>query len=132
MSITLKNGEKIIKHSLGPYIKSTLNVINGTFYLSNQRFVFAKPSFISSLLLGVFSQWVKASKILFELNLTDIVKIELLKKSYYNIYTKENCYKVGFIQDSKKWHEYIIQAIKENTVSEIEYSEDSIFIKRKS
>lgn len=129
MGIRLRNGEQILKHSLGPYIKSKINVINGTFYLSNQRFIFAKHSFWDYMLFGIFTQFIKASKIYFEIELNNIVKVELIK-GYYNIYTIDKCYKVGFTQNSKKWLNFIIDAIKENTSCSVEEINDGFLIKQ--
>ena len=44
MAHFLENDEQIILHGNGSYIKSMMNVLQGTFYLTNKRVVFARAA----------------------------------------------------------------------------------------
>ena len=114
MALQLAEGESILRQNMGNYKgKGFFGAKNGTFYLTNQRLIFATASKGISFLMGAGAQFVPGSKVEWEIPLGNITgfgfeRVGLGKWSC--VTAKGEKYLCGFM--SNDWiHSYIKDAI---------------------
>lgn len=130
MSTDLLNGERLLTKAACYHNKSFFNMQSGTFYVTNYRFIFARPSKTARLLLGnsLIDQLggLKGTQVAFEVPLKDIKGFFKKKKmsSYYLLKTTTAEYKITMKAFTMDWlpifKEAVSQAVS-GTVVDSEY-----------
>lgn len=99
MSTDLLNGERLLTKAACYHNKSFFNMQSGTLYVTNYRFIFARPSKAARFLLGTSLidslGGLKGTEVAFEIPLKDIKGFFRQKKSssYYLLKTTTSEYK---------------------------------------
>lgn len=128
MTTHSENDEKPFMEGSGAFLKSSLVVTQGTFFLTSKRFMFCRRSGLSQALLGpLLMHLAKGSIIVFEIELSDIININSVKHGFAKkiVFTTRNHeeYAVQFTSGKDKWLSAIRDAIKYSnpsiTVSQI-------------
>ena len=114
--IIFESDENIFLEGSISFLKSSINVIQGTGYLTSKRIVFCKRSGLVFLLLGpLLMHLTKGRDIVFDVPLTDIKSIGAVKHGFGSKYVLKTSkgaeYALGFIKKDK-WLLAIQQAVK--------------------
>ncbi len=102
-------------HGKGNYIKSFLNVEQGTFFLTNERLFFNKVSLGMQFAVGAFSGLLDGDKFLFEARFEDIRSFIRKRHGFtykYVLTTSRGEYPIQFVQDTPVWIDQIVKALK--------------------
>ena len=114
MALELNHCEEILRQNMGTYKGSGfLGTKNGTFYLTNQRLIFATASKSVSFWLTPAAQFIPGSTVVWEIPLEKITSFGKQPKkinSWSYVITPEETYFVGFM--SNDWLTYIHDAVK--------------------
>lgn len=116
--IEFNNNEQVFMEGSVSYLKSKINVLQGTGYLTSKRFIFCKRNgLMNALLGGLLVHLVKGKNIMFEINLDNVESINGLKHGFAKKYILKdksgNEYALQFIRKDK-WLTAIKEAIKFN------------------
>ena len=116
--IVFNNNEVVFMEGSVSYLKSKINVLQGTGYLTSKRFVFCKRTGLLNALLGsLLVHLIKGKNIMFEINLDNIESINGLKHGFAKKYILRdkngNEYALQFIRKDK-WLKAIKEAVKFN------------------
>ena len=113
----LNNNENTFKEGAGVYLKSTLNVIQGTILLTSKRFVFLKRSGLFNALAGpLLMHLAKGSHMVFEIELDKLKSIHSEKHGFGSkfIFTniQDETYQIQFMSGKENWLHSIITAVR--------------------
>lgn len=116
--IVFNDNEVVFMEGSVSYLKSKINVLQGTGYLTSKRFVFCKRTGLLNALLGsLLVHLIKGKNIMFEINLDNIESINGLKHGFAKKYILRdkngNEYALQFIRKDK-WLKAIKEAVKFN------------------
>jgi len=118
----LQTNEKMYKHGVAGYLKSTVNVKTGGAYITSERFVFATYSFMVEMFLGPLFQWfTKPNNINFEFPLSSLRSIHKEKQGlgHKNIFTCDSgdTYAVSFGRGtnskSQEWYSTFVTVMED-------------------
>lgn len=114
----LNSNETIYMEGSGVYLKSKLNAVQGTFYITNNRIVFGKRKGIINALLGpLFMHLKKGNVIEFSIHFNQLKGIKQVKQGFgkkFVFTTTGGTYEVQFNKNRDKWLTTIEEAIKKN------------------
>jgi hypothetical protein len=113
----LNSNEQTFMEGAGAYLKSSFNVIQGTFFLTSTRFVFCKRSGVFNAIAGpLLMHLAKGSQVVFEINLSELKSIHSEKHGFGSklIFTDSSNqeYALQFILNKEKWLNSIQDAVK--------------------
>lgn len=113
----LNNDEQTYMEGSGAYLKSSFNVIQGTFFITSNRFVFCKRSGLFNAVAGpLLMHLAKGSQMVFEINLSEIKSIHSEKHGFASkiVFTNSSNeeYAVQFTSNKEKWLDSIQDAVK--------------------
>lgn len=124
----LQNDEIIFLEGAGVYLKTNFNVIQGTFFLTSNKFIFCKRSGLLNAVTGpLLMHLVKGSNMVFEIELSKIKSINSEKHGFGSKFIFSNAhgekFALQFMSNKEKWLQSIQDAIKKHnpmiTVSKI-------------
>ncbi len=114
----LNNNETIYMEGSGVYLKSKLNALQGTFYITNNRIAFGKRKGIINLLLGpLFMHLKKGNKIEFSIFFNQLRSIKEVKQGFgkkFVITVTGGTYELQFNKNRDKWITTIEEAVNKN------------------
>jgi hypothetical protein len=115
--LELEESESKYMEGSGVYLKNTLNVIQGTIYLTSKRIIFCKRSGLFNALAGpLLMHLSKGKHIAFEIKLDQIKSIHSEKHGFASkfIFTNRSGdqFAIQFMTGKEKWLKAICDAIK--------------------
>ncbi|PCJ13599.1 MAG: hypothetical protein COA98_02225 [Candidatus Neomarinimicrobiota bacterium] len=118
-TISFTGNEQTYMEGSIAFLKSNMSVIQGTGYLTSNRFVFCKRSGLGNALLGpILMHFTKGKTILFEIELSDISSIGAVKhgltKKYVFKTKRDESYAIQFATKKDNWLNSIKEAVKRN------------------
>ncbi|MDO9629000.1 MAG: SHOCT domain-containing protein [Acholeplasmataceae bacterium] len=122
----LDNNEQTYMEGAGSYAKSTLNVIQGTFYLTSKRFMFCKRSGLFDALTGpLLMHLAKGTHLVFEIELSKLKSITYKKHGFGKLLCFINSnneeFLLVFTTSKEKWLSTIMDVvIRNNPTTKIE------------
>ena len=87
MSSFLLDGEQIVFQGNGSHIKSFINVSQGTFYLTNKRLIFARPSKAQRIFIPEFSSVITGTDLTFAHPYSQFKSLVVEKHGFAKKYT---------------------------------------------
>lgn len=129
MSTDLLNGERLLTKAACYHNKSFFNMQSGTFYVTNYRFIFARPSKTARFFLegGLIDQLggLKGTEVAFEIPLKDIKGFFKKKKlsSYYLLKTTTSEYKIQMKAFTMDWLPIFKEAVSQSVSGTVVDSE---------
>lgn len=112
----MTNQENTFKEGSGVYIKSLFNSIQGTFYITSERFMFCKRSGLFNAAAGpLLMHLVKGKDLVFEIKLKDLKSINSEKQGFGSKYIFTNTiekFALQFNSDKAGWINAVTMAVK--------------------